>query len=108
VQVNICRINKNRSLIIFVRFYKTDNKRSHFILISPVQHKLKAVAHNIRQQRMIKNYSQDYLAACLKISQNAYSKVELAGTRITVERVFQIAAILGIDYKILLVLPEGV
>jgi transcriptional regulator with XRE-family HTH domain len=73
---------------------------------SPVQHKLMAVANNIRAQRLVKNYSQDYLAICLKISQNAYSKIEMGYTRITVERLCQIAIILDIDCIKLLEIPE--
>lgn len=56
--------------------------------------KIKAVASNIRKQREDKNYTQEYLAAKLKISQNAYSKIELGYTKITLERLFQIAEVL--------------
>jgi transcriptional regulator with XRE-family HTH domain len=56
--------------------------------------KIKTVAANIRKQRETKNYTQEYLAAKLKISQNAYSKIELGYTKITLERLFQIADVL--------------
>ena len=56
--------------------------------------KVKAVAANIRNKREELNYTQEYLAAKLSISQNAYSKIELGYTKITVERLFQIAEIL--------------
>ncbi|MGN8067577.1 helix-turn-helix domain-containing protein [Mucilaginibacter sp. SG564] len=59
--------------------------------------KIKAIAANIRHTRESLNYTQEYLAAKLSISQNAYSKIELGYTKITVERLFQIAAILGSD-----------
>ena len=39
--------------------------------------KPKIVAGNIRKIREFRNYTQDYLAAKLLISQNAYSKIEL-------------------------------
>lgn len=39
--------------------------------------KTKVVASNIRKIRELRNYTQDYLAAKLGISQNAYSKIEL-------------------------------
>lgn len=52
---------------------------------------------NIRKRREDLNYTQEYLAAKLNISQNAYSKIELGYTKITVERLFQIADILDID-----------
>lgn len=59
--------------------------------------KIKQVAANIRKIREHRNYTQEYLAAKLHISQNAYSKIELGYTRITVERLFQIAEVLGVD-----------
>jgi len=59
--------------------------------------KIKAIAANIRGKREQRNYTQEYLAAKLNISQNAYSKIELGYTKITVERLFQIAAILEFD-----------
>ena len=59
--------------------------------------KIKAIAANIRHTREGLNYTQEYLAAKLGISQNAYSKIELGYTKITVERLFQIAEILEIN-----------
>jgi transcriptional regulator with XRE-family HTH domain len=59
--------------------------------------KIKAVAINIRKVREYRNYTQEYLAMKLDISQNAYSKIELGYTKITLERIFQIASILNID-----------
>lgn len=62
-----------------------------------VSFKIKAVAATIRQKREYRNYTQEYLAYKLNISQNAYSKIELGYTKITVERLFQIADILEFD-----------
>ncbi|WP_374949889.1 helix-turn-helix domain-containing protein [Mucilaginibacter sp.] len=59
--------------------------------------RIKAVAANIRGKREELNYTQEYLAAKLSISQNAYSKIELGYTKITVERLFQIAEVLETD-----------
>ncbi|AMR30661.1 transcriptional regulator [Mucilaginibacter sp. PAMC 26640] len=59
--------------------------------------KVKAVAANIRIKREELNYTQEYLAAKLNISQNAYSKIELGYTKITLERLFQIAEVLDAD-----------
>jgi transcriptional regulator with XRE-family HTH domain len=59
--------------------------------------KTKAVAVNIRNKREKLNYTQEYLSVKLGISQNAYSKIELGYTKITVERLFQIAEILETD-----------
>lgn len=59
--------------------------------------KIKAIAANIRSKRELRNYTQEYLAYKLNISQNAYSKIELGYTKITVERLFQIADVLELD-----------
>ena len=59
--------------------------------------RVKKVAANIRKVREHRNYTQEYLAAKLKISQNAYSKIELGYTKITVDRLFHIAIILETD-----------
>jgi transcriptional regulator with XRE-family HTH domain len=62
-----------------------------------IEAKIKSVAHNIRKIREYRDYTQEYLAMKLGISQNAYSKIELAYTRITLERLIQIAQILEVD-----------
>jgi transcriptional regulator with XRE-family HTH domain len=59
--------------------------------------KTKVTALNIRKTRADKNYTQDYMAAKLSISQNAYSKIELGYSKITLNRLFQIATILEVD-----------
>ncbi len=59
--------------------------------------KIKAIAAAIRKEREQKNYTQEYLAYKLNISQNAYSKIELGYTKITVERLFQIGDVLEIS-----------
>jgi transcriptional regulator with XRE-family HTH domain len=59
--------------------------------------KTKAVAANIRRVRESRNYTQDYLAAKLDISQNAYSKIELGYSNITLSRLVNIASILEIE-----------
>lgn len=63
---------------------------------------MKAVAGNIRKVREYRNYTQDYLAAKLEISQNAYSKIELGYSKITLDRLFHIAIILEVDVMELL------
>ncbi|QKJ31857.1 helix-turn-helix transcriptional regulator [Mucilaginibacter mali] len=62
-----------------------------------LENKIRAVATNIRKIRESKDFTQDYLAVKLAISQNAYSKIELGYTKITVERLFQIAQILEVS-----------
>jgi len=71
--------------------------------------KIRSIAANIRHRREYRNYTQEYLAAKLDISQNAYSKIELGYTKITVERLFQIADVLDYDVaEILVAKPEMV
>lgn len=55
------------------------------------------ITTNIRIIREQKQYAQGYLAAKLGISQNAYSKIELGHTALTVERLLLIAMILETD-----------
>lgn len=62
-----------------------------------VKRKLKAVCDNIRLQRQLKNYTQEYMAHALSISQNAFSKIELGVTQPSMKRIFQIAFILEIN-----------
>ncbi|PWS32823.1 helix-turn-helix domain-containing protein [Pedobacter paludis] len=68
--------------------------------------KTKNVAGNIRKIREYRDYTQDYLAAKLKISQNAYSKIELGYSKLTIERLFQIASILEVEVTHLLTLDH--
>lgn len=69
--------------------------------------KTKNVARNIRKIREYRDYTQDYLAAKLKISQNAYSKIELSYSKLTIERLFQVAEILNIEATQLLTLDHS-
>ncbi|MEE1884815.1 helix-turn-helix domain-containing protein [Pedobacter flavus] len=59
--------------------------------------KTKFVASNIRGVREFRNYTQDYLAAKIGISQNAYSKIELGYSNINLERLFSISQILQVE-----------
>jgi transcriptional regulator with XRE-family HTH domain len=59
--------------------------------------KTRAIVANIRKIREFRNYTQEYLAAKLHISQNAYSKIELGYSSITLTRLIHIAEILEID-----------
>ncbi|CAM4064763.1 Helix-turn-helix [Pedobacter westerhofensis] len=62
----------------------------------------KTVSANIRKVREKKNFTQDYLAAKLAISQNAYSKIELGYSKITINRLIEIAIILEVEVRTLL------
>ena len=55
------------------------------------------ISVKIRQAREKSNYTQEYVANLLNISQNAYSKIELGVTRLSVERLLQIAEVLQCD-----------
>ena len=59
--------------------------------------KTKQIVSNIRKIREFRNYTQDYLAAKLQISQNAYSKIELGYSSITLNRLIDIAEILEVE-----------
>ena len=51
----------------------------------------------IRKYRDLRNYSQDYVARKMGISQNAYSKIENNITQLTVNHVKQISQILEVS-----------
>lgn len=56
----------------------------------------------IRKYRELRNYSQDYVARKMGISQNAYSKIENNITQLTVNHVKQISQILEVSIMDLL------
>ncbi len=55
---------------------------------------MKEVLENIKKLRIGKGFSHDYIAHALDISQAAYSKLEKNETKLTVERLYKLAAIL--------------
>lgn len=69
---------------------------------------MREVASNIRKVREFRNYTQDYLAAKLEISQNAYSKIELGYSKITLDRLFHIALILEVKVMELLYFDKNI
>lgn len=62
----------------------------------------KALCLQIRKIREAKNWTQEYMAHELNISQKAYSKIEAGITQLSVERLVQIATILQVDFSELL------
>jgi transcriptional regulator with XRE-family HTH domain len=60
------------------------------------------VGYKIKRYREMRNYSQEYLADKLGISQNAYSKIETKQTKLTVDRLKKIASVLEIPEEELL------
>lgn len=59
----------------------------------------------IKRLREARNYSQDYLASQLQISQQTYSRIERDVSNLTVQRLQRIADILDYDYVKLLSIP---
>jgi len=55
------------------------------------------ILKKIRRIRRMKEYSQEYMAFRLGISQNAYSRLEIGRTHLTIERLFEICTILDIN-----------
>ena len=66
------------------------------------------IGHKIRRIREIKNYSQDYIAQKLEISPKAYSKIESEETRLSVDRLYQLAEILEVKPEDLLNFDEKI
>lgn len=62
-----------------------------------VMYNKSVIAANIKSARMYRNYSQEYLGIRLKISQNAYSKIELGLSNINLQRIFEIAEVFEVD-----------
>lgn len=65
----------------------------------------KITGANIKNARLYRNYSQDYLAGKLNISQNAYSKLELGYIRVKLESLLIIAEVLEVPLSNLIDLP---
>lgn len=55
------------------------------------------IAANIRSARLYRNYSQEYLGLRLNISQNAYSKIEIGQSNVTLQRIFEIAEVFEVE-----------
>jgi transcriptional regulator with XRE-family HTH domain len=56
----------------------------------------KTIGINLRRARLYRNYSQEYLASKLGISQKAYSRMELGYIKLTVDRLYIIADVLQV------------
>lgn len=63
---------------------------------------MRQIIAKIKAIRNQKSYSQDYLAAKMNITQNAYSKMELGKTQLSILAFYKIAAILEVDVRDLL------
>ncbi|MEX1132326.1 MAG: helix-turn-helix domain-containing protein [Flavobacteriales bacterium] len=60
------------------------------------------ITQKIRRLRELRNYSQEYMAAQLGISQNAYSRMENGETKLDVERLRKVAELLEVGVEELL------
>ncbi|TWR26653.1 helix-turn-helix transcriptional regulator [Mucilaginibacter achroorhodeus] len=58
--------------------------------------KIEDIVFNIRLIREKRNYTQEYMAAKMQCSQNAYSKLELGYSKLTVEKLLQVAEVLDV------------
>lgn len=57
------------------------------------------VGDNIKKLRELRNYTQQYMADELEISLSGYGKIERNETDVSLGRLSQIAAILGVDVQ---------
>lgn len=69
---------------------------------------MQRIAVRIRKVRELKKISQQDLASKIGISQNAYSKLELGYSKISLDRLFLIAKLLDVDTIELLASKRGV
>lgn len=58
---------------------------------------LQILIDTIRNRRLELQYKQEYVAARLGVSQNAYSKLELGRSHLTVERLVAVCHVLDAD-----------
>ncbi|RFZ95450.1 XRE family transcriptional regulator [Mucilaginibacter conchicola] len=61
-----------------------------------IKNRVNEIVTNIRLARERRNYTQDYLAMRMNVSQNAYSKIELGYSKLTLARLMEICNILEI------------
>ncbi|MBK8502552.1 MAG: helix-turn-helix transcriptional regulator [Saprospiraceae bacterium] len=54
------------------------------------------IQETIRQYRIVRGYSQEYVAHQLDISQKAYSKIERGETKLTIDRLLKLSRIMEI------------
>jgi len=67
--------------------------------MTPDKQLRETIAKKLRALRLGKNYTQEYMAAKLGISQNAYSKLELGYTGVTVANLIKIASVLEFNVQ---------
>jgi transcriptional regulator with XRE-family HTH domain len=88
-------VKVNHIFLFFIRF--TNNLLSLHIIYAKMN-----IGSNIKQIRELKNYSQEYMARELEISQPAYARIENGTVIPKIDRLQRIADILEIDISFLL------
>lgn len=63
---------------------------------------MKTIEEKIRSVREIKNFTQEYMAEKLGITQAGYSKIENGGTKLSYAKLAEISKILGVEVEELL------
>ncbi|MRX40435.1 helix-turn-helix domain-containing protein [Flavobacterium sp. LC2016-23] len=81
--------------LIFYKFYFTII--IYLCKLSLIFVRKKMLLENLRKIRIIKGFSQDYVADLLNISQAAYSDIERGKTKINFEKLKKIAAIFDLE-----------
>ncbi|MEO8711960.1 MAG: helix-turn-helix transcriptional regulator [Parafilimonas sp.] len=71
--------------------------------MSIVNSKVLLISERIRERREQLNYTQQYVAGKLKITQNAYSKIECGYSSLNVARMYEIAVALETDIHTFLI-----
>lgn len=60
---------------------------------------IKKVLSKVKARRLFKNYNQVHLAKKLNITQHGYSKLESGESVVTIEKLFIISEVLGVDIR---------
>lgn len=60
------------------------------------------IGQRIKKLREAKNLTQEFMANNLKISQNSYSRIETENTKLTTERLSEIATILEVPAELII------
>lgn len=63
---------------------------------------MKTIEEKIRNVRELKNFTQEYMAERLGITQAGYSKIESGGTKLSYSKLSEISKILGVEVEELL------
>lgn len=66
----------------------------------------KQLAHKLKLLREVHNYTQEYVADTLEISQNTYSLMEKGETKLTIDRLDRLAKLYNMDVVDLIRLNE--